>query len=403
MTTSATQTKTYSGPALLSYGFRPFFLFAGLWSAAAMVMWIAMLSGYLRLPTAFDMISWHVHEFLYGYLPAVIAGFLLTAVPNWTGRPPIRGMVLFVLALAWVAGRAVILFSDQLGPVVIAFVDLSFLALFALAIGREIVSARDWRNLKVLILIALFFCGNALFHVEAARNGVAYNGYGARLGIAVAIFLVMVIGGRIVPNFTRGWLMRRGSDGRLPVQFNRFDMASMILAAVALLFWVTAPEAYTTAILCLGAGIVHLARLARWAGERTTAEPLLLVLHIGYAFVPFGFLAASATVLFPATVSVSAATHAWTAGAIGVMTLAVMTRTTLGHVGRPLHATRGTVFIYICVIAAAILRFASGLGSVPQSILYLGAIAWVAAFVSFVLLFGPFLLRPRQEEKPVNK
>jgi uncharacterized protein involved in response to NO len=395
MSTTAQQIRAYSGPAILSYGFRPLFLLAGAWSAAAMVVWVAMLTGHLTLPSAFDMITWHAHELLYGYLPAVVAGFLLTAVPNWTGRLPVTGTPLLVLALTWLAGRAAILFSLQLGPIVAAILDLSFLALLALVIGREVIAGRNWRNLKVLVLVVLLFCGNALFHAEAARGGAAFGGYGARLGIGVAIFLIMLIGGRIVPSFTRNWLARR-APGRLPVTPDRFDAASMLVAAAALLLWIAAPETPVTAVLCLVAGGLHVWRLARWAGDRTPAEPLVLILHIGYAFVPLGFLAVGVAALLPATIPAGTALHAWTAGAVGVMTLAVMTRSTLGHAGRPLHASSGTVLVYLCVIAAAVLRIVAGLGPAPQALLYLAAAAWIAAFASFVVLYGPLLVLPRQ-------
>lgn len=396
MTTSAPPIRAYGGPAILSYGFRPFFLSASIWAAGAMVLWIAMLTGHLVLPTAFGMIDWHIHEFLYGYLPAVVAGFLLTAVPNWTGRPPLTGTPLLVLMLAWLAGRAAVLFSQFLDPGVTAAVDLSFLGLLCLAIGREVIAARNWRNLKILILIALLFCGNALFHAEAIGGGGATNGYGERLGIGVAILLITVIGGRIIPAFTRNWLARR-EPGRLPVSFNRFDMVSMILAGAAILLWMAAPRQPLTAFLCLAAGALHAWRLTRWAGERTAAEPLVLILHIGYAFVPLGFVAIGCAILAPTTMPTSAALHAWTAGAIGVMTLAVMTRASLGHVGRPLHATSGTVFVYACAVAAAVLRIAAGIGPAPTILLDLAGAAWIAAFGGFAVLYGPLLVRPRQQ------
>lgn len=395
MSTSAERIRAHSVPAVLSYGFRPLFLLASIWSAVAMIVWIAMLTGRLALPTAFDPIAWHVHELLYGYLPAVVAGFLLTAVPNWTGRLPVTGAPLLVLVLSWLAGRVAVGFSVQLGPTFTAVVDLSFLTLLSLVIGREVVAGRNRRNLKVLILVALFLGGNALFHAESAGGGVASSGYGARFGIAVAVFLIMLIGGRIVPSFTRNWLARR-RPGRLPTSFNRFDLATMIIAGVALVLWIAAPDITGTAILCLAAGGLHAWRLARWAGYRTSAEPLVLILHVGYAFVPLGFLAVGWAALSPTTVPASAAIHAWTTGAIGVMTLAVMTRASLGHVGKPLHATWGTGLIYLCVIAAAVSRVASSLGLAPDVLLHLAAAAWIAAFGGFAVLFGPLLVQPRQ-------
>ncbi len=180
MTTTTEQMRAWQGPALFTYGFRPFFLGAALWAALAMALWIAMLAGPLALPTAFDPVSWHAHEFLFGYLGAVIAGFLTTAVPNWTGRMPIVGWPLAALFATWVAGRIAIAVSAALTPGLAAAIDLVFPVLFALAIGREIVAGRNWRNLPVLGLLATFILANALFHWEAARGGYAAGGYGLR-------------------------------------------------------------------------------------------------------------------------------------------------------------------------------------------------------------------------------
>lgn len=395
MTSSAEQIRAYKGPAILSYGFRPLFLAACFWSTIAMGMWIAMLAGYLSLPTALDPISWHVHEFLYGYLPAVIAGFLLTAVPNWTGRLPIIGPRLLVLVLTWMTGRVAILFSDPLGVYITAAIDLSFLILLSFVIGREVIAGRNWRNLKVLILVILFLCGNVIFHGEAARGALAYSGFGARLGVAVAIFLIALIGGRIVPSFTRNWLART-KPGRLPVPFNHFDAVCMIISGMALFLWVVMPENISVAFLFLITGVLNTMRLVRWAGDRTLAEPLVSILHVGYAFVPIGFLLISLAILLPAMIPVSAAYHAWTAGAIGTMTLAVMTRASLGHLGMPLHATKGIVFIYISVIIAALTRIVSGAGLASGLFLNLSAGAWLCAYISFVFIYGPLLLRPRK-------
>lgn len=397
MKTSAEQIRAYKGPAIFSYGFRPLFLAAAGWSALAMGLWIAMLMGYPVLETAFNMIDWHVHELLYGYLSAVLAGFLLTAVPNWTGRLPITGMRLFILVLFWLAGRVAVLFADQLGPLLTALVDLSFLALLCFVIAREVIAGRNWRNLKVLIFVVFFFAGNGLFHLDAARSGFASDGYGTRLGIAVAVFLIILIGGRIVPSFTRNWLARR-EEGRLPITFNRFDIMSVALAGATLVLWVVVPERTETAVLGLLAGGVHLWRLIRWAGDRTLAEPLVLVLHVGYLFVPLGFIASAYAAYSPDLLPASATVHMWTAGAIGVMTIAVMTRASLGHTGQPLHATKGTVFIYVCVIMAAVLRVASGFYPATDALMHFAAILWIAAFGGFAVLYGPLLLRSQRAD-----
>ena len=391
MNTSAEQIRSYSGPAILSYGFRPLFLSAGIWAATVMALWLAMLSGSLALPTSLGPVDWHVHELLFGYLPAVVAGFLLTAVPNWTGRLPMTGRPLLLLALIWWAGRFAVLFSEQLGPTIAATVDLAFLATLGFLVAREIVAGRNWRNLKVLVPVSLLFCGNALFHVEAA-NGHAYSGNGTRLGIASAVFLIMLIGGRIVPSFTRNWLARREA-GRLPVPFNRYDIFALAVGGLALAAWVVSPESGTTALFCLLAGALHIWRLVRWAPERTLAEPLVWILHAGYAFVSVGFILLGVSRLSADVIVPSAALHAWTAGAVGVMTLAVMTRASLGHTGYPLQATPGVTAIYAFALASAVVRIVAGTGMTTLVLLDLAGALWIAAFVSFVAVFGPSLCR----------
>ena len=204
---SVASRRAYSGPALLSFGFRPFFLGAGLWSVAGMLLWLAVYAGDVTLPTAFIPRDWHVHEMLYGYVPAVVAGFLLTAIPNWTGRLPVSGLPLAALAGLWLAGRIAIAVSAAIGPILAAVIDVAFLATFAAVALREIVAGRNWRNLRVLAVLAVLIGGNVLFHLEAIRDGAA--DYGIRVGLAGAVGLIMLVGGRIVPSFTRNWLARR--------------------------------------------------------------------------------------------------------------------------------------------------------------------------------------------------
>ncbi|MBB4303260.1 uncharacterized protein involved in response to NO [Rhodobium orientis] len=394
MTSSAERIRRYSGPAILSYGFRPLFFSAGLWALCAMGLWLLMLSGELDPPMLFGPIDWHAHELLYGYLPAAAAGFLLTAVPNWTGRLPVTGVPLAGLALCWWAGRIAVLFSAFLGAPFAAAIDLSFLVLLAAIIAREIVAGRNWRNLKVLVLIALLLIGNAVFHIEAP-GGAAADGYGGRIGIAAAVFLIMLIGGRIVPSFTRNWLVRRGT-GRLPAPFGTFDKAALGVSAAALIAWGLLPGASATLLLCLLAGVLQFVRLARWAPERTLAEPLVWVLHLGYAFVPAGFLLVAAAGAGIGDIQRTAALHAWTAGAIGIMTLAVMTRATLGHTGRPLTATPATTAIYGLAAVSVLARLLAGTGLAPQPLLYVAGLSWMATFAVFTLVYGPMFWRRRK-------
>ena len=165
--------KDYRGPALLSYGFRPFFLLGAVYGGFAILAWLPMFNGELTLSTAFGPIDWHVHEMLYGYVPAVVTGFLLTAIPNWTGRLPIQGMPLLILVAVWLAGRAAVTFSAVIGWLPAAIVDVTFLALIVAATAREIVAGKNWRNLRVVGLVTLLLAGNIAFHFEAYINGGA--------------------------------------------------------------------------------------------------------------------------------------------------------------------------------------------------------------------------------------
>ncbi|MEZ5861094.1 MAG: NnrS family protein [Geminicoccaceae bacterium] len=386
--TTAEQIRTYRGPAVLGLGFRPFFLAAGLWSALAMLLWILLLTGGIDLPIALAPVDWHVHSLLYGFVPATVTGFLLTAVPNWTGRLPVTGTPLLCLALLWLAGRLAVLFGDVLGPLLSALVDLAFLAAVFAVILRELLAGRNKRNLPVLALVGLLFLGNALFHLEAARTGGAY--YGTRVGILAILMLIMLIGGRIVPSFTRNWLVKRGA-GRLPASFGRFDGVCLATAATALASWVVASEAAATAWLAGIAGALHLVRLGRWAGERTTAEPLLLVLHVAYAFVPLGFFLVLLAHVLPSTVLPVAAIHAWLAGGVGLMTLAVMTRASLGHSGRALTADWPTVAIFCALVVAALARILAGTTLALPGLLHLAATAWILAFGGFAVAYWPVL------------
>lgn len=395
-TTTMERHRAWRGPAVLSFGFRPFFLLGAVWAALAMALWIPMLAGKLALPTAFDPVTWHAHEFLFGYLAAIIAGFLLTAVPNWTGRLPVTGWPLAGLTALWIAGRAAVTFSGSLPLWAVAAADLALVAALAVLLGREIVVGKNWRNLPVVGLLILFGCANALFHWEAAKGAYAAQGMGLRLGLATVLMMIAVIGGRIVPSFTRNWLAKQDA-GRLPVPpMQRFDLFALGLMLAALLAWVVAPFAPLTGIALALAGLVHLVRMARWAGDRTLAEPLVLVLHIGYVFIPIGALAGAAEILGNGWVGAGSVQHLWTAGGIGLMTLAVMTRSTLGHTGRALTAGRGTVAIYAAVICAALARIGAGAWSEAAGALHsLSGASWIAAFAGFAVIYGPMLLRPR--------
>lgn len=382
---------------LFSYGFRPFFLFGALHAAVMVALWVPWFLGFLAVPSALPPVAWHGHELLFGYVPAIAAGFLLTAIPNWTGRLPVAGWPLVGLWCLWLLGRAVVAMSLFLPEPAVVVGSLSFLATFLCLSTREVVRGRNWRNLKVIVVVLLLVSAQALFHFEVHSWGRPV--YADRLAIAATLTLIMIVGGRIVPSFTINWL-KRENPGPLPAPFGGFDRLAMSVGVVALAGWIVGPVLPSAQVglagLLLLAGILHTARLARWRGGRTLAEPLVTVLHVGYGFVPLGFILAGVAVAGDHAGMATAALHAWTAGAIGLMTLAVMTRATLGHSGRALTATRGTVLLYVLAGLAAIARVVAALWpDVMSAALSLAAGAWVAAFLVFALVYGPMLCQRR--------
>jgi len=381
---------TRSSPVILRQGFRLFFPAAGFWAAAAVAIWLAAFLGYLPVPTAFGPLGWHAHEMIFGFVPAAIAGFLLTAIPNWTRRRPIQGLPLATLFVLWLAGRAAVGTSALIGTTLAAILDLAFLAAIIGVALREIVAARNWRNLPIMAIVATLFPANLLTHLDAA--GVSGTGaVGQRLGIAVIVLLISMIGGRITPSFTRNWLQLRGAT-RMPAGHGMLDGAAIASLIAALVMWVAVPEMRAGGIVLIVAGVLLFLRLARWEGRQALSEPLLWSLHLAYAWVPAGLVLLGASLFVPG-LPTPAGVHALTAGAIGSMTLAVMTRATLGHSGRPLTADRWTLVIYLCVTAAAVLRVAAPLvADAYVALLWASACAWIAAFGIFALRYGRLAL-----------
>lgn len=390
--------KAGEGPAILQSSFRPFFLAAGVWATLAVPFWLFSFSGILVLPESLDGLLWHQHEMLFGFAAAAIAGFILTAIPNWTGRLPVSGWRLGLLVALWIAGRLGFFAAPVIGPAASAVFDLSFLTTLAVMIARELISGRNWRNLPVLVLISLFTCGNWLVHAEL--NGLGETAAaGIRLSTFVMAVLVAVIGGRIVPSFTRNWLVRRGAE-ELPDPMGRFDtivLATMVFFVIA---QVLAPDLQLTSCLALIAGGLHAIRMARWKGWAILSEPLMWVLHLGYAWLAVALILiglAGLTDGVPAT----AAIHALTAGAFGTMILAVMTRASLGHTGRELTATPGTTVIFILITIAAVTRVgAPFLSDQSLSAIWISGIAWTAAYGLFTVLYFPVFTEPRANSRP---
>lgn len=389
MTTTAERYRSYRGTALFSLGFRPFFLFSAAWAALAVPLWIAAYMGWLPHLTR----DWHVHEMLFGYLSGVIAGFLLTAVPNWTGRLPVTGAPLAALFALWAAGRAAMLVSTTPGAAA-SIIDSLFLFVLAAIIAREVLAGRNIRNLPVCALVSILGAANVLSHLGPIDAELAR--LGERIGLAVVAMLVTLIGGRIVPSFTRNWMAKRKLTPE-PASTGPFDIATLAATGAALLLWLIWPTAWPAGGALMLAGVLNLIRLARWRGWTTAAETLVLVLHAGYLWLGVAITLIGASILAADVVPAAAGIHALTAGAFGVMTLAVMTRASLGHTGQPLAATPAISAIYALVNVGAAIRTAAPFFPDGYAALLAAAAAfWSGAFLVFVVVYAPLLLRPRR-------
>lgn len=394
MTDTANEGASYRGPAFFSYGFRPFFLGAALFAGVAIPAWMLMLGGVGGLTVMYPAREWHVHEMVFGFLPAVIMGFMLTAIPNWTDRPPIRGYELMGLWALWLAGRLAIA-VPWFTPSLSAVVDGAFLVVAAGLVWREIIAAKSWIHAPMGVLISLYACANILFHVLTLRGAEA--DLPPRMALAVIMVLLTVIGGRVTPNFTGEFLSTQGRTER-PAPFSRYDGLSIILVVMTAVAWISQPQSIVTGWLFVMAGLVNAGRLARWHGWLTWREPLVLVLHVGYSWVVVAQLVLGASLL-GVGLTTADAVHALTTGAVGVMTLGMMTRASLGHTGRPRHAGPLTVSIYLLVFLGALMRvLGPSTGLTTHLVLGLAAASWSGAYLVFALSYGPFLLRPSLDE-----
>lgn len=392
MVGSAQKIRDYTGPAFYSHGFRSFFMFAGIWGAMAMSVWVVLLAMGIPIPSRMAGVDWHMHEMVFGYAPAVIAGFLLTAVPNWTGRLPILGWPNALLSGLWVLGRVAIFYSAYLPLWAAPIIDVSFLIIFAWVIGTEIIAAKNWRNLKVLVILIALAATNILFHFEAIY-GFAYEGYSIRLGVGIIVLLITIIGGRVIPSFTRNWLVKQGKS-RLPQPRGRVDDGVEFATGLLLIIWVVVPEGAGAGVGWALLALFHLYRLWRWVGWQTFAEPMVAILHAGYLFIPLGFFMLAARNLFP-DLGLPLIPHAWMVGAIGVMTLAMMSRASLGHSGRPIQSNWVVNTIFALIIGAALLRMTVDFMPGNLGLLHSSALAWIAGFSVFILGYFPIFTKPR--------
>lgn len=391
MRTTARLVRDYEGPPILSFGFRLFFLLAGIWAAVTMPFWLASLFVRSDPLNAAITREWHVHEMLFGYGSAVIAGYLIVAGANWTGRYPVAGRPVALLGAIWAAGRVAMLLGGT-GSAAAALIDGAFLVIFGGALWREQVAARNGRNLIPCLVVTGLAAANIAFHAQGVLP--AAGPVSERCAIGGLALLIAVIGGRLVPSFTSNWLASSRLTAR-PAPHNSFDLGGVAITAAAILCWIILPAANASGLLLLLAGLASLTRLLRWKGWLAWREPLVWILHLGFAWLALGLTLLGASVLVPEAIPQTSAVHALMVGSVGVMTIAVMTRTTLSHTGRPRIADAETIAIYLLINLAAASRVASPfLIEVHLELLTVSATAWTLAFGLFVAAYGPKLCRP---------
>jgi len=355
---------------------------------------MAALADLPVLPEAVDALAWHKHEMLFGFAAAAMAGFILTAIPNWTGGPPIAGARLGVLVALWAVGRIAFLAEGALGQWAVAGFELAFLFALVASVARELIAGGNARNFPVLGLIALFAAGDVLVHLE--RLGIADTAdAGFRLSIFILAMLLALIGGRVIPSFTGNWLSEKGMGPPPAAAKGPVDRVALVGLAVLVIAEVAAPQSRATAALALAVGLLHAWRLVRWRGFKAITEPLLWVLHLGYGWLAAGLVLVGIAGLVE-SVAESAALHALTTGAFGTMILGVATRAALGHTGRPLTAGAGTTIIFVAITVAAVARIAAPLlGEAAGAALLVSGFAWILGFGLFAVLYFPVLTTPR--------
>jgi len=384
---------------LLALGFRPFFLGAGVAGVVLVGVWLGVLASGQPLHTWYDAVGgsvgWHAHEMLFGYVTAVVAGFLLTAVRNWTGVDTPTGWRLLLLALLWLLGRVAPFLVDVLPGAWIAAIDLAFLPALLVALAGPLWKQRAPRNLVFVAILGTLFLANLLVHLQALSITLASARLGLNLAVDLFTLIIAIIGGRVVPLFTRGALPEVA-----PRQWPVVEaVAIWTLVAVAALR-LLAPEPLSLAILrglAALAALAHALRLWGWFDRRILHVPLLWILYVGYGWLVIG-LGLTALPGFPGVVGL----HAFTAGAMGSMTLGMMTRVSLGHTGRTLQPGRPLVLAFALITAAGVARVALPLlrpELYADSLILAGAL-WVAAFGLFAAGIAPFLLRPRADGSP---
>lgn len=397
MSTTPSAENTYKAPtlanAVFALGFRPFFLAAGIYAVLMMALWLMMLAGHLD-PGKFTPLAWHGHEMLFGFTIAVIAGFLLTAAQNWTGIAMPSGRPLILLFVLWIAGRLAFLIPNLPAPLV-ALLDLSFLPVLAVALALPVLRTRQLHNYPFPFLVLALAAANAVVHLNALGLLNTRPLLGLHLAAYLVVMMMVLMGGRVIPSFTENKL--RSNARRWKV----IEVSAPILALVTLITALIAPIGPITAMLAAITAAIHLIRLAGWYTSKLWAVPLLWILHLGYAWIAIGF---ALLALYAAGMPTAggSALHAFTAGGIGVLTLGMMARVSLGHTGRLLEPPRVMTLAFIAINFAALVRVVVPLlfPVLHPLAMTIAGLAWIVAFGLYAIIYAPMLLRPRVDGRP---
>lgn len=373
-------------------GFRAFFMLAGLSALMLLLVWNAIYKGELTPLNYFAAVDWHAHEMLVGYSSAVIAGFLLTAVQNWTGQPTTTNSQLGGLCILWLYGRVLPFYAGLLPDILIAAVDFAFLPALAYQLSKPIIRTQNKKSMVFILLLALMAAANGLIHLEI----LGLQEHSARLGlqllVAIIITMILIVAGRVFPFFTE-----RGLSGTLAIRSPVLDVSSVASAALVFVLQLSGISGFLLAATAVVAALINVRRVSGWYVQRVWYVPLLWILYIGYGWIILG-LGLTALSAYGA-VSESLALHAYTVGGIGVLTIGMMARVSLGHTGRALKASNAMAVAFVLINVSAFIRVLLPM-AFPDwygQLIYVSTLCWLAAFSLFMLTYAPILTTPRND------
>ncbi|MDP7591561.1 MAG: NnrS family protein [Litorilituus sp.] len=385
---------------ILRLGFRPFFLSGAIFSVIAIILWLLMYKGAVNLSPLGGGYWWHIHEMVFGFGCAIIAGFLLTAVQNWTGVRGAQGNTLLVLFLLWFTGRIVVLFPSLLGETLTTIVDISFLPAVAYVLGKPIVAIKQYRNLFFVPLLLLFTIINLEMHLAIYSPNTFSTNFAGYASVMLVTFLMSVMAGRVTPMFTAN-----GTKTPKATPLPWLDKVTNGSLAIAMFTLILQPvigfSATFFGVLLIIAGMFQTMRWLRWRPWITLGVPLLWSIHASIKFIAFGLVVLGVSYLIPELPS----NHIWhllTIGGMGGLILSMISRVSLGHTGRPLSPPKAMTFAYILMTLAALVRTFGPWGLPDKTLVFIdiSGTFWLLAFGIFVLTYAPMLMAARKDGRP---